>query len=97
INMPNEAVVTDVSKAYFDSWKMMLKANALYRDGSKLSQPLNSSSDDGDLAEEVLFADAEDPANETIDAAKLHQLIEMEAAAMPPELRRHKLPSKRNG
>lgn len=42
INMPNEASVEDVSKAYFKSWGLMLKANALYRDGSKLSQPLNS-------------------------------------------------------
>ncbi|HWF44688.1 MAG TPA: vitamin B12-dependent ribonucleotide reductase [Candidatus Kapabacteria bacterium] len=97
INMPNEASVADVHKAYVDSWKLMLKANALYRDGSKLSQPLNSASDDGDLAEEVLFNDVEDPANETIDAATLHQLVEAQAAQMPPELRRHKLPQKRKG
>ena len=97
INMPNEASVSDVSKAYFDSWKLCLKANALYRDGSKLSQPLNSSNEDADLAEEVLFNDVEDPANETIDAAKLHTLLEAQAAVMPPELRRHRLPTKRHG
>ena len=97
INMPNEATIADVQKAYVDSWKLMLKANALYRDGSKLSQPLNSSNEDADLAEEVLFNDVEDPANETIDAAKLHLLIEAEAAQMPPELRRHRLPTKRHG
>ncbi len=97
INMPNEASVADVSKAYFDSWKLCLKANALYRDGSKLSQPLNASNEDADLAEEVLFNDIEDPAKETIDAAKLHQLVEAQAVSMPPELRRHKLPTKRNG
>ena len=97
INMPNEATVNDVSKAYFDSWKLMLKANALYRDGSKLSQPLNSSNEDADLAEQVLFSDSEDETLETMDAAKLHQLIEAEAVAMPPELRRHKLPTKRKG
>jgi ribonucleoside-diphosphate reductase alpha chain len=97
INMPNEASVAEVSKAYFDSWKLCLKANALYRDGSKLSQPLNASNEDGDLAEEVLFNDVQDPANETIDAAKLQQLVEAQAVAMPPELRRHKLPQKRNG
>ncbi|MFO0810568.1 MAG: vitamin B12-dependent ribonucleotide reductase [Gemmataceae bacterium] len=45
INMPYEAVVEDVKKAYELSWKLMLKANALYRDGSKLSQPLNSVTD----------------------------------------------------
>ena len=43
INMPNEATVEDCKNAYMLSWKLALKANALYRDGSKLSQPLNSS------------------------------------------------------
>ncbi len=42
INMPNDATVEDCKKAYELSWKLALKANALYRDGSKLSQPLNS-------------------------------------------------------
>lgn len=42
INLPYEATMTDVSEAYTKSWKLMLKANALYRDGSKLSQPLNA-------------------------------------------------------
>jgi ribonucleoside-diphosphate reductase alpha chain len=45
INMPHDATVEDVKKAYLLSWQLMLKANALYRDGSKLSQPLNSVSD----------------------------------------------------
>ncbi len=98
INMPNEANITDVSKAYIDSWKLMLKANALYRDGSKLSQPLNSSNEDADLAEEVLFNDVEDPANETIDAAMLHQIVEAQSGmTLAPELRRHRLPQKRHG
>ena len=43
INMPNEATVADVARAYELSWSLMTKANALYRDGSKLSQPLNAS------------------------------------------------------
>ena len=42
INMPNDATVDDCKAAYLLSWKLALKANALYRDGSKLSQPLNS-------------------------------------------------------
>lgn len=45
INMPYSATVEDVKAAYLLSWQLMLKANALYRDGSKLSQPLNSVSD----------------------------------------------------
>jgi ribonucleoside-diphosphate reductase alpha chain len=43
--MPHEASVEDMKQAYLLSWQLMLKANALYRDGSKLSQPLNSVSD----------------------------------------------------
>src|SRR5258707_9371097 len=42
INMPNDAKVEDCKSAYLLSWKLGLKANALYRDGSKLSQPLQS-------------------------------------------------------
>jgi ribonucleoside-diphosphate reductase alpha chain len=45
INLPNEASVEDVADAYMLSWKLALKACALYRDGSKLSQPLSTKSD----------------------------------------------------
>jgi ribonucleoside-diphosphate reductase alpha chain len=55
INLPNEATVEDIKDAYMKSWKMMLKANALYRDGSKLSQPLNSLSDVFEELEEEDF------------------------------------------
>jgi len=41
INMPHRATVNDCANAYFLSWKLGVKANALYRDGSKLSQPLS--------------------------------------------------------
>ena len=42
INMANEATVQEISEAYKLSWSLMTKANAIYRDGSKLSQPLNA-------------------------------------------------------
>ncbi|MFV0368701.1 MAG: vitamin B12-dependent ribonucleotide reductase, partial [Hyphomicrobiaceae bacterium] len=42
INMPNDATVDECKQSYMLSWRLALKANALYRDGSKLSQPLNS-------------------------------------------------------
>ncbi len=41
VNMPNSASVEDCKNAYLQSWRLGLKANAVYRDGSKLSQPLN--------------------------------------------------------
>ena len=65
INMPNDATVEDCKSAYLLSWKLALKANALYRDGSKLSQPLNSQ----------LIAD-EDDEDDTVEA-----FIERPAAA----------------
>lgn len=58
INMPANATVKDVSKAYMMSWKLGLKANAIYRDGSKLSQPLSSALvDDQDMVEESSIAE----------------------------------------
>jgi len=45
VNMPNESTVEDVEKAYIDGWRMGLKALAIYRDGSKRSQPLATSMD----------------------------------------------------
>jgi ribonucleoside-diphosphate reductase alpha chain len=61
INMPNDATVEDCKSAYMLSWKLALKANALYRDGSKLSQPLNSQ----------LIADDEDEADDAVEALVL--------------------------
>ncbi|MFN0043992.1 MAG: vitamin B12-dependent ribonucleotide reductase, partial [Alphaproteobacteria bacterium] len=57
INMPNEATVAECNAAYMLSWKLGVKANALYRDGSKLSQPLAASvlgDEDGSIAEDLL-------------------------------------------
>ncbi|MEQ1849693.1 MAG: vitamin B12-dependent ribonucleotide reductase [Candidatus Peribacteraceae bacterium] len=46
INLPNEATIEDFKNAYYLSWKLGIKANALYRDGSKMSQALSTSSDE---------------------------------------------------
>jgi ribonucleoside-diphosphate reductase alpha chain len=68
INLPHEAVVDEIADCYFLSWKLGLKANALYRDGSKLSQPLSNKSDKkkkdkvqgtGDKAQDDLAANME--------------------------------------
>lgn len=58
INLPNEATVEDVERAYMLSWQVGTKANALYRDGSKLSQPLNTSSDEEEEAIGELVGEA---------------------------------------
>ena len=55
INLPNEASIDDIAESYWLSWELGLKANALYRDGCKLSQPLNTSA--GTLEEDELEED----------------------------------------
>ncbi len=60
INLPNSASVDDIKSAYRLSWELGLKANALYRDGCKLSQPLSTKSEDGgDTADADANADRE--------------------------------------
>src|SRR6202007_492746 len=51
INLPNEASVEEIADSYLLSWQLGLKACALYRDGSKLSQPLSNKSDKKKKAE----------------------------------------------
>ena len=46
VNMPHEATVEDIKQTYLEAWKIGLKCVALYRDGCKLSQPLNTKSDE---------------------------------------------------
>jgi len=87
INMPNEASVADVKDAYMLSWKLGLKANALYRDGSKLSQPLSSTFDD-DIE---LFA-AADPAEEKSPVEQVVEKIIYRYLA-----KRRRMPQRRKG
>lgn len=84
INLPNSATVDDIKKAYMESWKLGIKANALYRDGSKLSQPLNTLSDEE--LEELL----EDKENN--DIVKYAEKIMYRYIA-----KRKKLPDRRTG
>ncbi|MER9264405.1 vitamin B12-dependent ribonucleotide reductase [Mesorhizobium sp. M0410] len=96
INMPNDATVEDAKGAYMLSWKLALKANALYRDGSKLSQPLNAS----------LLADVEDDEDEAVEqliaapaAQRAVQVTEKIVERVVERLYRdrEKLPNRRKG
>jgi ribonucleoside-diphosphate reductase alpha chain len=69
INLPNEATVEEIADCYLMSWKLCLKANALYRDGSKLSQPLSTKSDKKKKADE--------PAEEEVLADTGSALVDM--------------------
>ena len=72
INMPNTATVSEVEDVYKQSWKMALKAIALYRDGSKLSQPLSAALLD-EVADDV---DEEETLEAPIAATSQPQIIE---------------------
>src|SRR5207302_5214407 len=94
INMPYDATIEDVKKAYWLSWQLMTKANALYRDGSKLSQPLNSVADSTEAAIlAAVSAESEEPKSPALAAAEritekvIHRYI----------ARRRRLPDRRAG
>jgi ribonucleoside-diphosphate reductase alpha chain len=97
INMPNDATVEDCKSAYLLSWKLALKANALYRDGSKLSQPLNSQliSDD-DEEDDAIEAFLDKPL-----AARTAQLSEKVVERLVERVvvmrEREKMPDRRKG
>ena len=75
INLPNEATQEDIANCYRMSWELALKANALYRDGCKLSQPLNTTSDEAMLEaeedEDDVQAAREEVASEVTTAAAM--------------------------
>ncbi|MCX5493488.1 vitamin B12-dependent ribonucleotide reductase [Kaistia dalseonensis] len=96
INMPNDATVEDAKSAYMLSWKLALKANALYRDGSKLSQPLNSQlladdEEDAEDAVEALVAKTPAARAEQIAERIVERIIEREVR------KREKMPDRRTG
>ncbi len=56
VNLPTEATVEDIEQAYIEAWKLGLKAIAVYRDGSKRTQPLSTKKDDGKKKEQTVAA-----------------------------------------
>ena len=94
INMPNDANIEDCKAAYELSWSLGTKANALYRDGSKLSQPLSSAliDDEDDDIEEKL-AEAPDGERAQILAEKIVEKIIVKEVARG----RQTLPERRKG
>lgn len=84
INLPGNAGIDDIKDAYMQSWKLGIKANALYRDGSKLSQPLNTMSD-----EEIEAIMEDKDKNDIVKVAEkiIHRYI----------AKRRRLPDRRSG
>ena len=89
INIPNEANVNDFKEAYLKSWLKGLKCNALYRDGSKLSQPLNVNVDKyiWDEEDSDLEIENSQPAQVRIAEKIIHRYI----------AKRRRLPHRRKG
>ncbi|MDR3527856.1 MAG: vitamin B12-dependent ribonucleotide reductase [Rhizomicrobium sp.] len=96
INMANAASVKECGEAYLMSWKLGLKANALYRDGSKLSQPLASQVFDFDDGEEELEeVMAAPPVQRTAVVAE--RIVERVVERIVRERERETLPGRRKG
>ena len=97
INMPNSATVEECGKAYMQSWRLGLKANALYRDGSKLSQPLSSALVDDDDMEDLEDAIASPQAAAVTPVVEkiVEKFIERERVVRNED--RERLPHRRKG
>jgi ribonucleoside-diphosphate reductase alpha chain len=95
INMPNNATVKDCADAYMKSWKLALKANALYRDGSKLSQPLTSSILSGEEDEDDLLDQLPEMSQSAKTAAVAERIVERVIEIAKHD--REKLPHRRKG
>jgi ribonucleoside-diphosphate reductase alpha chain len=98
INMPNDATVEECKASYMLSWQLALKANALYRDGSKLSQPLNSQvlGDDTEAADEAaeqMLADKPMAARATAASERIVERI----IERVRDQERLKMPARRKG
>ncbi|MGR3453187.1 vitamin B12-dependent ribonucleotide reductase [Pseudooceanicola sp.] len=94
INMPNDATIEDCQAAYERSWQMGVKANALYRDGSKLSQPLAAALvEDDDEAAEVL----ESGSPQEKAAVLAEKIVEKIVVKEMVRSHREKMPERRKG
>lgn len=102
INMPNDATMDDVKRVYRESWDMMLKAIALYRDGSKLSQPLNTLADGDELIAAIIDIAETSQVDEDIAVQEIPLTQHPEAAVAERVITRYiserrRLPSRRGG
>ncbi|MEJ2434312.1 MAG: vitamin B12-dependent ribonucleotide reductase, partial [Pseudolabrys sp.] len=97
INMPNDATVEDCKAAYLLSWKLALKANALYRDGSKLSQPLNAQLIEDEECEDDLVESFLDKPMAARASGLAEKVVEKIVERVTVLREREKLPDRRKG
>ncbi len=109
INLPNEATVEDIQNCYELSWHLGLKANALYRDGCKLSQPLSNKKDEEKEEKKEATTATAAPAPQEFSKLTPEQVLEAARVLMQEStdtnfmrelsriVERKKLPHKRRG
>src|SRR5437588_1551307 len=105
VNLPENATVEDIMEAYIQSWKMGLKAVAIYRDGSKKAQPLMAAQNREEAAkrgtrDEKLTGEDQAwfklaPEQKALALAAVRPLTPEEQHSAPPPAVRHRLPSER--
>ena len=84
VNVPNDASPDDIAETYLEAWQLGIKAVAIYRDGSKRTQPLNTSSEKA-IEAKAAAAEAVSPENA------------LTAVSAPPKAVRRRLPDERDG
>jgi ribonucleoside-diphosphate reductase alpha chain len=77
INLPNEATISEIADAYLLSWELGLKACALYRDGSKLSQPLSTKSDKKKKPEESQKSEVKSQMAENLSTSTESNIVDL--------------------
>ena len=97
INLPHEATVDEIGNCYELSWKLGIKANALYRDGSKLSQPLSTKSDKKESADSPVHNWTEEEVLEAARAIISQSKDTIFKRQLSRVVERKKLPAKRSG
>jgi ribonucleoside-diphosphate reductase alpha chain len=108
VNLPEAATVEDITEAYLQSWKLGLKAVAIYRDGSKKAQPLMAASSRDEAAKRGTRTETQrplsgaemefqklSPEQQTMALAAVRPLTMHEQETAPPRAVRHRLPGER--
>ncbi|NUM88925.1 MAG: vitamin B12-dependent ribonucleotide reductase [Bdellovibrionales bacterium] len=97
VNLPFEATAEDIKHIYFEGWKLGLKAIAVYRDGSKMSQPLSATSGKKEEPKSLAEADLSQTKAEDLEKIIAKAIARAEELRVRPMVARRRLPRKRGG
>lgn len=97
VNVPFESTVDDIKHIYMEGWKLGLKAIAVYRDGSKMSQPLSSAREKSETAKNPTELDFAQLKPSDVEKVLAKAIARAEELGIMPKPQRRALPKKRNG